>query len=384
LSETTTWQLLFVDDDAEICEIIKEFLEGERIQESEIKVETLTEFKSAMNELEKRRYDLIILDVKLQQHNEKIEDNQAGINTLNEIRQRRFIPVIFYTGLPHLVNHLEDNLIKVVTKGPETENLMIAVNDIFATRLPVINRAIIRHVESIQRDYMWDFVLKHWEQFQELSDGTELAYLLARRLALSLSGPEIQQFSRELGGELGTSMPENKVHPVEYYVMPPINASPLTGDLYCKQNGDVTDYWILLTPSCDLVKGREKADHVLMAHCDLLSVQEEYEEWKTSLPEPKKAVRKKLKHLLENSPNPRQQDRFQFLPGAFILPDLLVDFQQIRTVTPEKLDEMERVASLYSPFAEALLSRFVRYFGRLGTPDLDIDCVCEKLRRGCD
>ena len=41
---------------------------------------------------------------------------------------------------------------------------------------------------------------------------------------------------------------------------------------------------------------------------------------------------------------------------------------------------LERLASLDSPFAEALLVRFTRYFGRLGTPDLDVAVLSQRLR----
>ena len=41
---------------------------------------------------------------------------------------------------------------------------------------------------------------------------------------------------------------------------------------------------------------------------------------------------------------------------------------------------LERLASLDSPFAEALLARFTRYFGRLGTPDLDVAVLLQRLR----
>ena len=36
--------------------------------------------------------------------------------------------------------------------------------------------------------YMWDFVQANWDAFQDAPDRTALAYLLARRLAISLSG----------------------------------------------------------------------------------------------------------------------------------------------------------------------------------------------------
>ena len=41
---------------------------------------------------------------------------------------------------------------------------------------------------------------------------------------------------------------------------------------------------------------------------------------------------------------------------------------------------LERLASLDSPFAEGLLARFTRYFGRLGTPDLDVTVLLQRLQ----
>jgi hypothetical protein len=47
----------------------------------------------------------------------------------------------------------------------------------------------------------------------------------------------------------------------------------------------------------------------------------------------------------------------------------------------KKLDEMDRIASIDSPFAEALLAEFTRYFGRVGTPDLDLDYIINRYRQ---
>ena len=77
-----------------------------------------------------------------------------------------------------------------------------------------------------------------------------------------------------------------------------------------------------------------------------------------------------------------QSERFFFLPGALSLPDLVVDFQQLMALQREHLSGLERLVSLDSPFAEALLVRFTRYFGRLGTPDLDVAVLLQRLASG--
>ncbi len=48
-------------------------------------------------------------------------------------------------------------------------------------------------------------------------------------------------------------------------------------------------------------------------------------------------------------------------------------------VSAEDLNNFERIASLDNPFAEACLAKFARYYSRLGTPDLDIDMVYNRL-----
>ena len=163
MADETTWQLLFVDDEEDACRQVKEYLEGETISESgEFPfVETLTDFDKALEALETRRFDLVILDLRLGPHDETREE-EAGTRTLQAIQQRRFVPVIFYTALPHLVRDLETPVIRVIEKGPSPEPLLEAVRNIFATRLPAVNRALVRHLETVQRDYMWEFVAKHW------------------------------------------------------------------------------------------------------------------------------------------------------------------------------------------------------------------------------
>ena len=379
MAETRTWQLLFVDDDPDFCDLVKEYLEGENVgsPNEQMSVKTLTDFDEALEALERHRFDLLILDVRLGSPYSEPKAEEAGTKTLEEIKQRRFVPVIFYTALPNLVKHLETSVIQVVEKE-EITDLLAAIKNIFDTPLPTVNRALIRHLETVQRGYMWDFVAKHGADLIDTSDRTALAYLLARRLAMYLSGPGIRQLAQDLGDSTEISVVGNKVHPMQYYVMPPVETSPLTGDLYQGNIEGQDGYWVLLTPSCDLVTGREKAKWVLMAPCVLLTEEQEYQDWDNNFSQ---AKQKKLTSLLSNNrSNGHQPERFYFLPGALDLPDLVVDFQQLVTLPREQMEDLERLASLDSPFAEAVLTRFSRYFGRLGTPDLDIDFILNKLQ----
>jgi len=83
-------------------------------------------------------------------------------------------------------------------------------------------------------------------------------------------------------------------------------------------------------------------------------------------------------HLLPVNVSRLRAEALQ-VPGTYFIPDLLVDFQSLKTTPPKEIEKLCVIASLDSPFAEALPSRFARYFGRLGTPDLDKQVVIKRL-----
>lgn len=381
VSEAAPWRILIVDDEEDVCHTVKEFLEGETVTEEggPMQVDMLTDFDQALVLLGTRRFDLLILDIRVGSWDRDEEpEEEAGVRTLRAIKQRLFVPVVFYTGLPEHARGVETPLVRVVNKtAGGLTSLLEAVRSIFSTGLPDINRALIRHTESVQRDYMWTFVAENWDTLSDATDRASLAYLLARRLATSLSAPGIHQLIEELGGQTGAPVAEGKVHPAQYYVIPPVkNTPPLAGDLFKGEIQGQDGYWVLLTPSCDIEWN--KAERVLLARCSLLTEEEEYEEWRGNPSNNKKG---KLEALLGNNRKKKDHpaDRYHSLPGALTLPGLVVDFQQLVTLPCGGLDELERLASIDSPFAESLLARFTRYFGRLGTPDLDMDHVFARL-----
>jgi CheY-like chemotaxis protein len=371
-----------IDDQPELCRQVKDFLEGETLGSPAlpVSVATAAEFSAALRVIEEGRFDAVILDVRQGSH-EGARTSEAGVEIFDAVKQRRFLPVVFYTALPSAVDRLASSVVRVVEKTEGVTRLHEVLGELFLTGLPSVNRALIKHIESVQRDYMWGFVADHWSEFGQHSDRTEVALLLARRLALSLSGPGIERLAKDLGHTSGPFISPERAHPMEYYTIPPMNGDPLAGDLYLTTGErDSTDYWLLITPSCDMVSERLKAEWVLMARCVPLIDTSEYIAWKQGLPNPSSNASARLKDILRNN----RGDRYHFLPKAITLPDLVVDFQQLRTLPRAELGSLTRAASLDNPFAEAAVAKFARYFSRFGVRDLDIDGVIERLRHQGD
>jgi hypothetical protein len=125
-----------------------------------------------------------------------------------------------------------------------------------------------------------------------------------------------------------------------------------------------------------------KVDVMLFAECVRLDQTQAYTQWKANGDGSKGQFRNKLMNWLKNE----KGERFYFLPSVFNLPDLVIDFQRLWTMEPHVVDQMKAegklkcIASLDSPYSEAMLARFSHYFGRLGTPDLNIEIIEKRLK----
>ena len=382
MANMAPWLVMMVDDDSEMCESVEEFISEEQLtDEGDVAVvTTVSSFPDALTKLASSRYDVVVLDVRQGEY-DLIAETEAGAQLLDDIRSTRFLPIIFYTGLPNLVRHLENPpFIQVVEKGGTHEPLLEAIQITLTSQLPSMNRALVSHVDKIQRDYMWDFVAGHWGSITAETDRTSVAYLLARRLAGSLSDPSVTQLAQDLGSGFDASIESGRVHAMQYYVMPPIAEPPLmAGDIYKGTVRGQDGYWVMVTPSCDLAQ--DKAEWLLLAICDPLSEQPEYVKWAQRQ---SNSSTNRLRGLLGNNRQVSQRDRHFYLPAAMSIPDLVVDLQNVAVIRREDFGsfELERLATLDSPFAEALTSQFSRLFGRIGTPDLDVTLVMTRLESG--
>jgi CheY-like chemotaxis protein len=372
-------QILHVDDDREMLEQVAEYLEGQEVDGwGRPQVIGITSFDDALRTLEERRFDLVILDVRLGGHEEQDlwPREEEGVRTLGEIRQRRFVPVVFWTGLPGTVEHLAGALVRVGGKDDDLANLGDAVRGLFGTGLPAVNRALRHLIEEEQRRYMWEFVAEHWDELRQDGDHTGLAYLLVRRLGRSLSGPGIHRVAAELGGGGPGAPIAGTIQAAEMYIVPPLPSTRAgVSEIMREEVDGETRWWFVLTPSCDL-EHPEKLDRVLMAECRSASDDPRVADWLAQDSGNKKS---KVRDLVSQKTG-GQDDRWLFLPAAPTIPHLVVDFQRLRSLPTSELESMHRVGSLTSPFAEAAVNRFGRYYGRIGTDDLDVAALMAQLR----
>lgn len=378
------WRFLIVEDKPDIREQLIEVLPSCVPDGDEAESEECSNFEEGTRLMVKSRFDMLILDLKDNDAFFEMGEDPPGLKVFRELQKLRFIPVVFYTGWPDYVRGHETSFVRVVVKGEDVTQVREAIRSVFDTNLPKLSRLI----DDVEREYLWDFVSKYWKETDSQFEQSDLTHLVARRLSFALSA-KLGSFAQVLLRPSSESddSDEGKAHPMTVYVYPPIDgARRMTGEILFDRRSSPKKYWLLLTPTCDLDPAHPKAEHILLARCEELESQQEYLEWQND-----RGKKKDLEKLFKNNRDRERQvdigagqirnfkgqrERFRFLPGTFFLPDLVVDFQQLKTVTFAQLSSDYGIAaSLDSPYAESISASFSNFFGRVGTPVLDTDLV---------
>lgn len=394
MTKEITWRFLVVDDKQ--ADSIEELVKDNNVlaPPNNVVVVKCKRFRDAVPLLNQLRIDLVILDLNDEEDGILPLDDSplAGVRIFNQIRQNRFVPIVFYTAYPNKAGDLNHPYVQIVKRG-RPRKLRDAIDKIFETGLP----QLIKHLEEEQRAYMWKHIESYWDAASTTYEKTDSVFLLARRLGNVLKRSSVEDFL--ISQNLIPPKEDDSVYPIEIYVYPSVNPKLQVGDILKSKYNKKSKYWMVMTPSCDVEQN--KVTDVVLAACFLLSDQPEYSairDYLSKEQEPSKGIMEDLVILIGNNRNAKykpkeaekaneeeskkvrfQPDRYCFLPGTFFIPDLVVDFQALMPIAIDKIKSGHRVASLDAPFAEAYSSRFARYYGRLGTPDLNKKFVSNKI-----
>ncbi len=373
------WHILVVDDNEGVAKDTAELLHLKLNADSPIEhILAMPEssFDKALERLNRGGIDLLVLDVIQQgEMTPGLEEELRGIDVFEQVCATRFLPIVFLTALPNEVEHYKNPpFVHVVSKQTDdfNEELAQCILGCLNSPFPRLSRELQNHIDRVSRDFMIEFVENNWNELND-NEG-DIAHLLMRRLGVSFDN----------GGNLFEDTPEDstsqsgKVPPIRYYIVPPPEEFRM-GDvlrLPVESGGSetISNWYVIMTPSCDLAN--DKADSVILAECVGMSAFDEYEQL---IENRSKSARKKLARLLKSNPTSGQQYRYYYLPKAWKLPDLIVDFQKILHIAYEDLEDYEKIASIDSPYAESLSQQFLSYVGRIGTPDLNIDLAIDRM-----
>jgi len=355
---TRRWVVLVVEDDAEIREQIQQYFGDETFDGHGIEIHPYEDIRDAKTLIRDRKADILILDVF--QGEQATTADKPGIDVLNEINRSGFVPVVFYTALPEQVRHLAGQFVRVINKTEGLTALKAQIQELFDLKVPQLTRKLYDHVDRALGRYMWDYAQERWTDIKSIADKPELMRIIMTRLSALEASPE-------------------EVHSAEYYIAPPVASGLRLGDVRFRELDSGKAYSVVAWPSCDLVENEAaqpsrklKTSHVILLGAKEVKASPEYEVLANG------GSDSKLKNLMKNKRehSSTQQigdrERYHYLPGFWDIPHLVIDFQVINFVEVAEAKQWTCLATIASPFAEALSQRFLSYIGRLGTPDLRI------------
>lgn len=362
-------KILYIDDDATHRKDLKELLSGEIINGFAISIYCEESFDKAVGQ--SKRYHLTILD--LFEGNPQ-SGHDVGSTVFEKIKNTLFIPVIFYSGNTSNVISLRSQIVGVATKGDGgVDELKSEIERLTKHNIPFLRNSVHAYVEQEFKKYFWNVIQKENDKFTPNADDFSLGYMLLRNFADSLSKENIKNI---LGDN---TIDHEKVHPMEFYIYPiDVHKEYENGEIIKdKINNEI---FVVLTPSCDFIerfkKGKSEGrsvDEVLLIKTKLLTECKEFKIYKQT-------QNKENKSNLEKLINSGKGDRYFFLPKAPFIENRIIDFQLNNTVSYIDLTTgFDRIAKLDSPFAQSMTSSFIRYYNRIGFPDIDTEYVINHL-----
>lgn len=380
------YHILIVDDNEAMLADIKRELEDSLTDEYPLlSITSCGNFGDAEELLTRGSFDLAILDIREEAGTGQVADDLRGTKSFEIVRATKFLPVIFFTAFPlRATSLLAPPLVTVVDKD-ELETLPDVVRQVIDTGLATTVNALNEHVNRVMREYLWDTVATSWSSYSA-GNPAQLAKILVERISRSLLENGLDEVSnalQELPRADGDSVKPGAAFEADIasmYVYPPVSPKLVPGAILTSldpeggllSGGAVRseDWFVVLTPACDLEQN--KVDFVLLARAVPLTSMSEYQNWATGY---SSNAWNKLAPVVTSS-----KQRYQFLARFEAIPDLVVDFEQVLAVSQEDLNSAEPIATLASPFAEALITRYSHFRGRIGMPDLNKSLLQERIK----
>ena len=361
-------KILYIEDDKDNREELIDLLSDWKTNDCKIIIEGEESFETATQRICNEGFHMVILDLYIGRAG--ADGELIGLTTLDNVKRSLFVPIIFYSGNTAVVRDLKSQVVGVATKGEGgIDELKDEINRLTSHNLPFINENIYKFINGKIKEYFWGIIQENNTTFKPDNNDFSLGYLLLRNIGNSLYRDNIYKI---LGDN---SIAEDKVHPMEFYIYPrKDDVEYENGDIL--ENNESKDVYVILTPSCDLISTRtrqRKAEKVLLVNAKLLTEIEEFIAYKDKQ---NKENKNNLSKIIES----RKSDRYFFMPSTPFIANRVIDFQDKSMVNYDELNtNFTRIAKLDNPFAQSMTASFIRYYNRIGFPDIDVDYVVSKL-----
>jgi hypothetical protein len=355
--------ILIIEDESSVANVVKSAIE-DGINGAACIIEL--DFSKSSSQIAIIRPDAIVLDLM----EGRQSANLPGQQTWKFVWEKIFCPIIIYTGSdddlqpPVPASH---PFVKRIPKGSGSPAKVVEALKEFAPAIQAV-RALREEIDAVIHRVLRDTA---GEGHVPMNDPVHLLHAGRRRIAATMDDPTITS-NREMASW-------------EQYLIPAIGESPLTADLLRKRNAkwdDPTAYRLVLTPSCDLVKGR--CEPTLIAACC----------------EETARLAKKLSLSLTDGKLEKDCDKIvskALTAGSYIgflplpsfparLPIMVANLKNLDVLNYDSVGPADsnthdflRIASIDSPFREQVAWAFLTTVARPGMPDRDLQSWAKEI-----
>ncbi len=372
-------KILIVEDEEPVGDLLETAITGRlKALAHEPLIQRCRNIPHSKSALEDFRPHVVTLDLK----DDSTDDMSAGKPAWEFIRNTHFCPVVFFSANPlpegfpdgtdPFAQYLNKNEQKADDVAATVENFIPHIIGLEGIRSEVESR----YAKSLQKVSKLIWVTEKEPEARKQA----LLRVTRRQLAAALEHP------------LGK---ENSIKAWEQFIYPPIDTSLCTGDILHKVDGTENpgDFRVILSPPCDLVEGpnRHPVAEVLLGRC--VSVRSPEVLRKKSLKEyyPNGQSNANLPEQLGKKLCDDKLDGMVVIPKlSGVFPAMVLDLKSLHVAEREKIaagselvkedSEFIRLASMDSPFREALSWRFTHTIGRPGYPPVDEESLGRDLK----
>lgn len=376
MSETN---FLLIDDENEQSELLKSAIDEINAESgySQLSFRTVNTPEDAMIALYSYSFQAIIIDLKLLAEDDVVNNDEeiSGNILLKQIIEKEIIPIVVRTGFPEKISsEINKDIVKVCPKEEPFYDIIKELINSYSDSVFKIFGSKGEISKNI-KELFWSIIPECFS-----NNNAEVSSLSFEKKETVI----IRYISSWLNNKYMFDEKYIDADPIEMYMFPNPIEQVCNCDIYEKKNNEICDYYIVLTPSCDLAN--KKVDEVILCKIknygeipDFIDTLNRYN-METSK-ESKKA--KKAKESLTKWFRNAHTDsiRYHFLPKFSKFSGGFVDFRSIISLKYNretgKIEDTnyKKIGVITESFKRDIVARFSSYYHRQGQPEFNCDSV---------
>ena len=382
-------KFLLIDDENEQSELLKSAIDEINAESdyNQLSFHTVNTPEDAMIALYSYSFQAIIIDLKLLAEDDTVNNDEeiSGNILLKQIIEKEIIPIVVRTGFPEKISsEINKDIVKVFPK--EKPLYDIIKNELIGSYSDSVFKIFGSKGEISKniKELFWSIIPECFSK-----NNVEVSSLSFEKKETVI----IRYISSWLNNKYMFDEKYIDADPIEMYMFPNPIEQVCNCDVYEKKDNEICDYYIVLTPSCDLAN--KKIDEVILCKIknygeipDFINTLNKYKrEISKKSDKAEKEAEKAKDSLAKWFRNGHTNSiRYHFLPKFSKFSGGFVDFRSVISLKYNretgKIEDTnyKKIGVITESFKRDIVARFGAYYHRQGQPEFNCDSVLNKFK----